>query len=438
MTGVSLAAVGVAWLLGLGLTAWAWPRTAPLPGLGWVALGGLLGPCAAGATSMALGAAGLGRQAPLLVTVTAIAAGVTGARRWRRLPAPVTGPGRVWLVLVLVAAIAGTASVARRTHLGWDGTVVWLHKARMLAASDGVMPASTLADATRSWTAPDYPLHVPAAMAWVLRWQQEEDERALKVLPAAWYAAILCLVAAVIRERAGATWPASLGVLLVASAPRLLVGEGSLTSGYADGPVAGLLAALLWMAGRSGWGEDSRWRPLLAIVAFSLAWTKQEGAVAVTIVAAICMWHTRAARAATFAIPAWSATILWQLWTSAHGSPTTMAYALTGVGVVLSRMPLVLREYAREMGAWSTWGVLWPALLLVVVARARRIDGREMTALVSILVAGASAFLFSAWPDVVAHLQVTAGRQLVQIVPAATILALGGALHLPNGKESPA
>ena len=136
----------------------------------------------------------------------AIAACAWGARRrWQQLPVAKRTPRLVMVSLVL--AIGWSAWIAGRTHLGWDGTVVWYQKARILAASSGAMPTATLADPTRAWTAPDYPLHVPLAMAWVRLWQPVEDERAMKALPAAWCAAILLVVAAAVLERsASASW----------------------------------------------------------------------------------------------------------------------------------------------------------------------------------------------------------------------------------------
>lgn len=434
----TLAAVAVAWLLGLGVVALAWPRTTPLPWLAWLALAGLTGPCAAGATFMLLGGAGLGASAIVAGSAVAVALGAAGWWRRRQLPAAIAPAGHRTLLVVVLVASAATTMVAQRTHLGWDGTVVWFHKARMLAAGNGVMPRSTIADATRSWTAPDYPLHVPSAMAWVLRWQTQEDERAVKLLPAAWYAAILCLVAAAISERTGRTAPAVLGVLVIATAPRLLVGEGSLTSGYADGPLAGLLAATWWVGSRSDWGGDRRWTSLLAVLAVCLAWTKQEGAVAVIVVAAMCGWSARRAAAVRFAVPAIGVAAAWYWWARASGAPTAMAYAFVGFGATVDRLPVVAREYLREIGAWQTWGVLWPALIVMWLADVRRHDPRDVVVLAAIVATGGIAFLFSAWPDLATHLQVTAGRQLVQLVPAAVILTSSARHRRTDAQESAA
>lgn len=438
MNGAALAAIAVAWLLGLGVVALAWPRARPLPWLAWLGLAGLTGPCTAGAAFLLLGVVGVGPTAPWVVTPMALAVGFVGWWSRRPRPAERRSAGHLGLLVTVLVAVAATGAVAQRTHLGWDGTVVWLHKARMLAASHGVMPRSAVADATRSWTAPDYPLHVPSAMAWVLQWQGQEDERGLKLLPAAWYAAVLCLVAAAIQQRAGSGVPAVLGVLIIASAPRLLTGEGSLTSGYADGPLAGLLASTWWVAARSDWGRDARWTPLLVLLATCLAWTKQEGALAVTIVAVTCAWSARRASAAHFALPALAIAGLWHLWVRVNGAPATMAYAFAGVATTLERLPVVTLAYLREALAFATWGALWPTLVALMLAGGRRHDPRDVAVLAGIVGSGGVAFLFSAWPDLAAHLQVTVGRQLVQVVPAAVILAFGGSKRHADAQESPA
>ena len=151
MIGAASAAVGVAWLLGLGMAAIVWPRATPLPWLAWLAIGGLAGPCVAGAAAMLLGLMGLAPSAALLI-ITSIAVALVGVgwRRTCRVPGEFRLAGDRALLLTVVVAVATTGMVALRTHLGWDGTVVWLHRARMLTASQGVMRPSTMASTKRS------------------------------------------------------------------------------------------------------------------------------------------------------------------------------------------------------------------------------------------------------------------------------------------------
>lgn len=433
----SVLAVSIAWVAGLAVLLSVWPRDERLPVLDAIGLSGPIGTAAIGAALLV--AARLHLPVPwrlaavTLVTVAAVLVAwrVRASRVVRRRAAdpddePAAGARSHLLVAVLVVAVSATSLVAARTTLGWDGTVVWYHKARAIAEAGGTLPVTTLADRTRSWTAPDYPLHVPSAMAWVRLWQPIEDERALKVLPAAWAAAIWCLVAAAVRERTrgvpDAAWRPACAVLLLASTPRLLVGEGSVTSGYADGPVGGLLAALVWIAWRSKWGEHRQWYALLAVVAATLAWTKQEGTVAVAIAAVACAWRQREWTAGLFAAPALVLTATWQAWVTSVGAPTTMAYAWPGTSTALDRLPIIARAYVDEALHVRTWGLLWVGLVALQV-QAWRTDARigQMVVICGAM-AGALVFCLSTWPEVAMHLQVTVPRQYIQIAPALALL----------------
>ncbi len=432
----SVLAVAIAWVAGLAVVLSVWPRDERLPVLDALGLSGLIGTAAIGAALLV--AAPLHLPVPWRLAAVALVTTAAVLSAWRvratrvvgrRAPAPddarTAGSHSPLLVVVLLAAVSATSLVAARTTLGWDGTVVWYHKARAIAEA-GTLPATTLADRTRSWTAPDYPLHVPAAMAWVRLWQPVEDERALKVLPAAWAVAIWCLVAAAVRERSrgvpDAAWRPACAVLLLASTPRLLVGEGSVTSGYADGPAGGLLAALVWIAWRSRWGEHRQWHMLLAVIAATLAWTKQEGTLAVAIAAVACAWRQREWTAGLFAAPALVLTATWQAWVTSVGAPTTMAYAWPGTSTALGRLPLIARAYVGEALLVRTWGLLWVGLIALQV-QAWRTDARigQMVVICGAM-AGALVFCLSTWPEVAMHLQVTVPRQYIQIAPALALL----------------
>jgi hypothetical protein len=418
-------ALAVAWAAGAGVVAACWNRRAPLPVLAWSALAGLLGPFAVGAALMTTGALGVpGRVSVPAITLGAGAAFAAGVRR-RRTVLPRSTGTPVIVILALVTAIGWSGWVASRTHLGWDGTVVWYHKARILAASEGAMPSATLADQTRAWSAPDYPLHVPLAMAWTRLWQPIEDERAIKAVPAAWCAAILLLVAAAVLERSGSATRAACAVLVVASAPRLLIGEGSFTSGYGDGPLAGLLAALVWVVWRSDRAATRAWQPLLAILALALAWTKQEGAMAVLVAGAACAWRGRAVSRMSFAGPALVAAGAWQAWVAAHGAATHMAYEWPGAGQAVGRVGPIVSAYAAMFVDVRSWGLLWPGLGVLLVTQRNRL--RSSPAAIVAVTAGISAiaFVWSDWPDVRAHLAVTVPRLGIGLVPALVVLALG-------------
>ena len=395
--------------------------------MAWLGLAGVIGPAATGLLLLCAGAAGVPATASVPL-IMAVAAGIGGHGVWRRYQLPAVPRGyHGWLVtLGLAACVAWTGWIASRSHLGWDGTVVWYHKARALAASDGAWPVATMADHTRTWSALEYPLQVPLAMAWVRLAQPVEDERWLKALPAAWCAAIFCLVIGAVLERsqgdAHARWRAAAALVVLATEPRLLLGEGSFTSGYADGPMAGLIAAFVWTAWRSEWGARREWQPLLAILGACLAWTKQEGLVVVPVVALACAWGGHW-RQSIFAIAAALVAISWRAWLIAHAVPTVVAYAWPGAAAALARIPTILWGYLGEALDVRTWGPVWPGLTTALAIDRTTGKVRPACTLLCITVAGAAAFMFSAWADVSMHLLVTSGRQLLQVLPSLAIVA---------------
>ena len=425
MTARVLAAIAIAWAAGGGLVALAWPRRRSLPWIAWLALAGTLGPFVVGAALLIAGSAGVSAHlsVPCIAALAIVACAWGARRRWQQLPAAPPTPRLV--IAALVLAIGWSASVAARTHLGWDGTVVWYHKARIIAASSGAMPTATVADPSRAWTAPDYPLHVPLAMAWVRLWQPTEDERAMKALPAAWCAAILLLVAAAVLERsASAAWTTA-AVVVIAATPRLLVGEGSFTSGYADGPMAGLLAGLLWLLWRSDHAAVRQWWPLLTTVGAALAATKQEGAVAVVVAAVVCAQQGRDWRRIGFAGPAIGLAIGWQAWAIRAGAASGMAYEWHGAVATATRLGPIGAAYLSEFAKVTTWGLLWPGLCLLILLRRRTLPGPEMATLVVVAAVSALAFVFSDWPDVSMHLNVTVPRLIGTIVPSVVVVCFG-------------
>ena len=414
---------------GAGVVLWAWPAGHRLTRATAVGLSLLVGPAVMGAVLMCCGAVALTRSTTLAVGLTcSVVLLLAGRWRWSALPHPPASPRHLVPHLLLCIAIAYTSWVSLRTHLGWDGTVVWYHKAKILAHERGWMPVAALQDATRVWAAPDYPLQVPLAEAWLLLAMERHDERALKVLPAAWCAGILCLVFGAVRETeapdsAGAGLRSVAAVLLVAATPRLIVGEGSFTSGFADGPFAGAALALLWLAWRSHWGTATEWQGLLVLIAATLTWTKQEGVVWVAIIGGVCA--LRGWRAARFAVPALAIGIGWHLWARAAGAPTTMAYAWPAVTMVPTRLLTVVLAYVREALTPTTWGLFWPALALGTLAGGGRRCWRFPGLLLAALAAGATGLVCSAWGDLAEHARVTVPRQMIQTAPALIVYVCG-------------
>jgi hypothetical protein len=327
MTVAMWAALAVALFGGMGVIALLWPRNARLPLDLWLPLGWLTGSVGTGLVVIAIATTGI-RGMPLLAAVTGTALGIGVCGIWQRRNtsrdatsrdgAPRTGtwPGLTGaLAAVVVAGLAaGVLSLTLRAHLGYDGTVVWHHKARLMAAAGGTLPLAVIAQPGRRWAAPDYPLGVPALAAWALLWMGDDDEGVVKWAAGAWSMALVLLVSATVREATGRPWLAAAAAALVVSTPRMLVGEGSLTSGYADIPYALAYLAAGFVAWRARWGADPRWTPLLAVLVTILPWVKQEGIVGAVAIALTVAWTRGPWHAARLAAPA---LLVYGAWTAA-------------------------------------------------------------------------------------------------------------------------
>ena len=124
-----------------------------------------------------------------------------------------------------------------------------------------------------------------------------------------------------------------------------------------------------------------------------------------------------------FALPGAVVAFSWRAWLSWHAVPTDVAYAWPGTWLALARIPTVVRSYVGEMVDVTTWGLVWPGLAAAFAIDRAPGKLRPACTLLGITAAGAAAFMFSAWPDVSMHLQVTSGRQLLQVIPSCAIVA---------------
>ena len=176
----------------------------------------------------------------VLVVIACAVVAAAGVARDRRLAG---GSRRLQVTRrdLVVAAVpvvpaAAVAWLALRTPMAWDGVMTWEAKGRLAWMNGGGLPLSNLSQAYRFH--PDYPLLVPLLEAWVYGWLGHVDQVLVKVLFAGFMLAAMWLLAtAVTRLGLSAGW-AALAAILPVCVPRLVVGEGSATSGYADFPLA--------------------------------------------------------------------------------------------------------------------------------------------------------------------------------------------------------
>lgn len=423
--------LGVMLAAGCCLVMALWPRDEPLAldlvlGLGWI-LGGLgvAGTMLVFAATGLRGVALLAAVSLLSVAGTAAMAGGQVRRRWRcRRRPPI--PDVVGAALVLLTA-GWLTSVTFQAHLGYDGTVVWQHKARLIVEAGGAAPIEAMAQPTRVWAAPDYPLGVPSISAWVHLWTGVDDERLAKATPAAWAIATLLLVNAGVRAASGHPLIAALAVLVFATTPRLVVGEGSLTTGYADAPYGAAYLGAVLVTIRADWGRDERWWPLMIAATTVLPWIKQEGLVGAAILAGVVSWQTgRVSRLAPMFGPALAVHVLWAWQLARAGARLTQALAWPSLVVASQRLPTIAGAYVAA-AADSGWGLTWIAMGVCLVFTPKGSRGPAFLVLGLPVLAGGATFTLSTLPSLEEHLAVTAPRQLVQIAPLALALISGAA-----------
>lgn len=447
----ALAALGAAWLLGLLLVAAIRPVAPPAPGGRTLLLsvGLLLG---LAGTSTLFFFASLVSSRPALVSGTAeliAGLGLVGwlARRSRaaaRVPAAAAGPSWLrWLLAsalaqaILVATVCGWRAYRAEPYGGWDAWAIWnLHARALLTGPE--WPA-LLAEPTLSWTHPDYPRLVAAAVARTWAWTGAETPAASALVSVAFAAGALGVLLAVAARIRGWTLALAAGLALVGTPFFVTFAPNQ----HADLPLAAyLLAAVgLLLLGATGRDEDRRWLPLAGAAAGCAAWTKNEGLLFALVFAAVGGmalgrrdgWRGAGALAAGLGC----ALVPVAVFKLGFAPDNDLLAAPLGprLGFLAdgARHLAILAAFARDLGRFGEWN--WPpylALALPFVAwRARRRPvgaERVVLPLVALMLAGYYLVYLTTPQDLTWHLDTSLVRLLLQLWPLAI---LGWVLALP-------
>jgi len=349
-------------------------------------------------------------------------------------------PTGFWPTVLMILALSTAGFVtwlAARTPLGWDGVFVWEFKARIAWLNGGTMPTTYFSDPTRIWSHPDYPLFLPLSEAWIYGWLGRPHQVLIRVLSPMFYLAALGLLYRGAQRLGGGPLRAALAPLLLFFVPRLVWGEGSASSGYADFPLAVCyLAAVVFLLGHEerGWMEDLRVAGLCAALLF---WIKQDGLVLwgwFALLSGVALWR-RARRSwlLWICLPGAVLFAAWRLFlwhTHAVLGSAFLPLRMQTLWTNASRMGTILLELAKELTAWPRWGFFWPVLGLALLSAAfAPRDRRRLLALVAGLVVLPIAtdsfiYVFSAWSPFTDHLRTSLPRLLVQVsLPAVLLLA---------------
>ena len=460
MNAGAIAAILSAWILG-GLIVAAF-RPAGGGGVGErtlvLALGLLVG---LAVTSTGFFFASLVTARPALVAgAVELAVGVGLAWRWwRRGPAPAaaaTAPPapaswRQWLLAsvlaqaVLVALVCGWRVYQAEPYGGWDGWAIWNLHARLMLRAGTEWPA-LLAEPAISWTHPDYPRLVPAAVARIWAWAGAETPAAAAVVSVAFAAAGLGLLLALVAARRGWTIALAAGLILVGTPFFVTFAPNQ----HADLPLASFMLAAVGLLVLAG--DDRRdprgWLFLAGACAGCAAWTKNEGLLF----------------ALGFALVAGSRV-------GRHGGGRAVGWMAGGLGLALvpvavfklglapdndlmsaplgprlaqlfegARHATILASFGRELGRFGEWACppyVVMALPFVAWRSRRRLAGHErMLGLVlALMLAGYYGVYLTSPQDLAWHLDNSLVRLLLQLWPLA-ILAWG--LAVPDLGLGPA
>lgn len=269
----------VLWLLatlatGDRLLAWLAPR--PRTAVGHLSLSFLLG--LAGSTLLAFWLNLLGVPlAPWLPAAVALPFLVLAALGRRPAWLPDSRPSLLALFLLLLFVGLPLAKSLWEPLKGWDARVIYGNYTALLVHEQSVR-GEGFTDPSRSVWLVNYPLLLPLAQWQVAGWMGGMEDHAMRILFPLCELAMLGCVWSSLARRAAAPWP-ELATACAAGVPFLYaVPDGSVPSGYADVPLAALVAgfgALAW-----DWldePEDPGPLWLLTLLAAGMAFTKRGG-----------------------------------------------------------------------------------------------------------------------------------------------------------------
>jgi hypothetical protein len=286
-----------------------------------------------------------------------------------------------------------------------------------------------------------WPPLVPLAQTWGHLAIGRYDDRWVKLLFVAFYAALLGTTGTTLRRLGGGAWGRAL-LLPLATVPAMIVPfpAGSVASAYSDVPLAAFLAGtsaalLLWTIQRS-----RRWLLLAALLAASTLWVKREG-IAFAAVATGCVWvfgmfgrgeqvGSRRGRIAPVLLftAIVAASLGFQAVYKAYfpgpftGDAIAPARWLSGAGV--ARFGANVVNLLVEAAHPARWGLLWILFAALVLARPGRLAARTPALVIALLagqiLAALAGMTMSAYsPERIARLDTR--RVLLHVAPLAAL-----------------
>lgn len=344
-----------------------------------------------------------------------------------------------WLIcLVMLVELGAIVDLSLGRSLGWDSSFNWEIKARIAFLNDGIIPQRYYLSPSQTATHPEYPLFVPFAQLWLDLGMHRINQFWEKIPLLIWNCSGVVLVALLVGRLSGRRWLGAVAAVLLFFVPYAACGAGGMTSGYVDFPLGIVyLAAVGYLLLYISTGDLASFSLYAAALAL-LPWIKREGVV-LWLLAAICgaltLYRSRGDRRRWLAlVPGLLIIIAWNVYLAGVGAGAPhdfMAANLTTLSEHIGRVGPICRSVLRELCCQDRWSILWLGLAL---AFAQQISQRRdavllistITTLVPLGLYGC-AYLFSAWPDYLAHIHDSLPRLLLQITPLALLVIVSTA-----------
>jgi hypothetical protein len=269
--------------------------------------------------------------------------------------------GQLWFVTWLSLYKSG---------LGFDGLFNWEAKALIAFRHNGAIPLRFYTSGYEV-THVAYPLYLPLFQSWIYGWLGHVNQSMVKLIgPYLYLAAVLLLISSA-KRITNSLWVAIIAVLLFGLMPAYILGDGSVSSGLADFPLAVVwLCALVqameyWRTGRLSAAR------MTGISAMFLPFVKNDG-----VIALLCIGLTgvpKAVRERSWKAVAWIVAPGFAVWFGWHMlirlahvvQGDLLPFTIANLLAHLNRAGDLVRFTTQELLTWNHWGILWPATLVV-------------------------------------------------------------------------
>ena len=248
---------------------------------------------------------------------------------------------------------------------------MWEIKARLACLNGGAIPLDYFRP-ENVWSHPSYPLLVPLTENWLYSWLDRCDQGALKIIFVLFYVAAIGLLYTAAARSSGHNWKGFLAAALLFFTPLAIMGEGSVSTGYADFPLAVFyLACVMYALEYVDTGEPAA-LALVAALGAGLVWVKPEGLILwISLVAALAVARRRHLKAIIAAcLPSMVVFLTWNGFLRLVGAPQRADMLPLTLSTLLSNWPRAV-ETVQWMGAelldWRAWGLLWPAFIAALL-----------------------------------------------------------------------